>query len=186
MANDAKQGGVERGGQNRVIIAAGAFLIVALVGVIVALVILMNRNQPESESEPERELRSVVVNEDNAEELLDQIMSEESEPVGTGFYEVKMTTTWNFPDGASAAENAYVENVPTNTNDVYFNVELRDTGEVLYESPVIPLGSHLRDITLERDLDAGSYPCVLTYYMVDEEQRVVDSLRMGLQVVVEN
>jgi len=179
MANDAKKGGVGRG-----ILAAGVFLIIALVGVIVALVILMNRNRPEPE--PDRELRSVVVNEGNADEVLDQIMSEESEPVGTGFYEVRMTTVWNFPDGASASENAYVENVPSNSNAVYFDVELRDTGEILYESPVIPLGSHLRNITLNRDLDAGSYPCVLTYYLVDEEQRVVDSLRMGLQVIVES
>jgi hypothetical protein len=79
-----------------------------------------------------------------------------------------------------------VENVPSNTNDVYFDVELRDTGEILYESPVIPLGAHLRDIKLDRDLEPGSYSCVLTYYLVDENQQAVDSLRMGLQVIVEN
>lgn len=177
MANGAKQGGA-----GRAIIVAGAVLIMALVGVIVALLISMNRNQPEPA--PDRELRSVVVNEDNADEVLDQIMGEE--PMEDGFYEVKMTTTWNFPDGASASPNAYVENVPSNTNDVYFDVELRDTGEILYESPVIPLGAHLRDIKLDRDLEPGSYSCVLTYYLVDEDQQAVDSLRMGLQVIVEN
>lgn len=183
MADGAKQGGVERASQTRAIIAVGGVVIVALVGVIIALVATLNRPQPTPEPEPERELRSVVVNEDNVEEVLDRMMSE---PVEAGFYEAKMTTTWNFPDGASVSPNAYVENVPNNTNDVYFDLELNGTGEIIYESPVIPRGSHLSDIKLNRDLDAGSYSCVMTYYLVDAEQRVVDSLRMGVRVVVES
>ena len=122
--------------------------------------------------------------EENAEEVLDEMMREE--PVAPGFYEAKMTTTWNFPDGTSPSTNAYVENVPDNTNDVYFDLSLRSTGDIIYQSPVIPLGSHLSDITLNQDLDAGTYPCVVTYYLVDAEQRVVDSLRMGVQVIVES
>jgi len=182
MADGAKQGGVERAKQTRAIIITGAVVVAALVGVIVALVMNLNRSQPEPA--PDRELRSVVVNEDNAEEVFERMMSEE--PVTAGFYEAKMTMTWNFPDGLSASPNAYVENVPNNSNDVYFDLSLRDTGEIIYESPVIPLGSHLDGITLNRDLDAGSYSCVVTYYLVDAEQNVVDSLRMGVRVIVES
>ena len=82
--------------------------------------------------------------------------------------------------------DAVVENVEKNTNDVYFDVELSDTEETIYESPVIPRGSHLEALTLDKELEAGTYDCVLTYHLIDEDQNTVSTLRMGLTVMVEN
>lgn len=160
-----------KGGKNLLIVCA-VIIIVILIAVIAVLL-----NQEETPK------RDVVVNEDNAEEVAKVLLDEETVQPGT--YEVTMNSTWNFKDGKSASDNAYVENATVNTNDVYFDVELSDTGKVIYESPVIPRGSYLEEITLKEDLEAGTYDCVLTYHLIDENQNTVSTLTMGLTIVVE-
>ena len=167
-------------------IVLGAVVIGVLIGVIVAQGILLNRKAPVAEAlrEDEPEKRPVLVNEQNAEQIAEALIEEERVPVGS--YEVVMNSTWRFPDGSAPSENAYVENVPENTNDVYFDVQLADTGETIYESPVIPRGTHLNQITLNRDLDAGSYDCLLIYHLIDEEQRTLRTLRMAITIIVDS
>lgn len=161
----------KKGGKTLLIICA--VVIIALLAVI-AVLLLRNKDEPK---------RNVVVNEDNAEDVAQDLLDEE--PIKPGTYQVTMNSTWNFKDGKSASDNAYVENATVNTNDVYFDVELSDTGEVIYESPVIPRGSHLEEITLKKDLEAGTYDSVLTYHLIDEDQNTVSTLTMGLTIVVE-
>jgi len=167
-------------------IVLGTVVIGVLVGVIVAQGILLSQRASVSEGprEEEPEKRSVVVNQQNAEEVAEALI--EQEPVPVGAYEVVMNSTWKFPDGASPSENAYVENIPANTNDVYFDVQLMDSGETIYESPVIPRGAYLDDITLNRDLDAGSYDGVLIYHLIDENQRTLSTLRMAITIIVDS
>ena len=97
-----------------------------------------------------------------------------------------MNLTWHFPDGSSPSTDVYVENVERNTNDVYFDLLLWETDEVIYESPIIPLGQRLTSLTLDRPLEAGMYPCVVEYHVVDENQNTLGTLRMSVTVVVEN
>lgn len=97
-----------------------------------------------------------------------------------------MNSTWYFGDGSQPSSNAYVENVANNSHDVYFDVQLADTGEVILQSPVIPRGAYMEHITLDKDLPAGSYNCIIIYYLVDAEQRVQGDLRMTLQIEVAN
>jgi hypothetical protein len=165
------------------IIIVGGLVIVALVGVIVALVMNLNRGETQPR-EASVEQRAVVVNEENADEILDEIFSEPA--IEPGYYEVNMNMVWTFPDGASPAKDAYVENVPSNSHDVYFDITLRGTDETIYESPVLPRGTSLRDVTLSKDLDAGQYDCVMTYHLVDEEQRTVSTLNMAMTIIVES
>lgn len=163
----------------KVVIAAGAVIIVVLIVIIVVL--LLNRNgRNENNNEP---MRNVVVNEKNAENVAEEFM--EQEQIRSGSYEVTMNSTWYFADGTSISENAYVENVANNTNDVYFDVNLADTDELIYSSPVIPLGSYLENIALDKDLEAGSYDCVLTYHLIDENQKTLSTLKVSLTVVIE-
>ena len=96
-----------------------------------------------------------------------------------------MNSTWHFPDGSSPSPDAYVENVLSNSNDVYFDVELADTGEVILESPIIPRGSYMKNITLDKDLEPGSYDCVLIYLLVDKDQKTMSTLRMAITIIIE-
>lgn len=163
----------KKGGNPLLIVCA--LIIIILLAVIIVLLLNKRDDKPK---------RNVVVNEDNAEDVAEELFDQEVVKPGT--YEVKMNSTWNFQDGTSSSDNAYVENVPANTNDVYFDVQLSDTEEIIYESPVIPRGSHLEEITLEKDLEAGTYDCVLTYHLIDEDQNTISTLTMGLKIVVAN
>ena len=171
-------------GASQALVVVGVLVIVALVGVIIALVMVLNRQEPTPVVEEPPRQRTVVVHEDAAERQVQDIINQPF--VEPGYYHVSMTMDWVFPDGASPSSNAYVRNRDNNTNDVYFDIQLRDTGETIYESPIIPLGDYIDNITLDTDLDAGEYSCVLIYHLVDENQNEVSTLNMGLTITVEN
>lgn len=176
----------QRGGQDqkqgntgRVLLIICAVIIFVL---LVTVFVLLVRKNDSTDAEDESPKRNVVVNEENAEEVAEEIINRET--VAPGTYRVTMNSTWNFKDGTASSDNAYVENSTANTNPVYFDLQLADTEEVIYESPVIPVGSYLDDIKLDTDMDAGTYDCVLIYHLVDEEQSTLSTLRMAVTVVV--
>lgn len=160
----------------------------AIIVLLIAIVVLLLKGRGNTDISPEEmtssSRRNIVVNEENAEEVAEEILNRQVATPRT--YEVTMNSTWNFQDGASSSENAYVENSTANTNPVYFDLQLSDTEEVIYESPIIPVGSYLDDIKLDMDLNAGTYDCVLIYHLVDEEQNTLSTLRMAVTVVVAN
>lgn len=188
---DKRTSGAESGRDKRLTIAViiGAATVVALLGVIVVL--LLNRPAPTvivRETSPDNNegrttLRGVVTRE-NAEEIAEDFMSK---PVSVPqYYEVSMNNVWHFPDGASPSTDAFVENSTANSTDVYFDVLMADDEtNVIYASPVIPVGEHVEKFQLERSLDAGTYSCVCVYHLVDANQRTLSTLRMAVTVIVE-
>lgn len=180
---DGNSPGAKKGNPLMIVLIVGMFLIAALLGVIAFLLLGRGNDSPERLADTLPEQRAIVVNEDNVDEVVQSIVEEP--PVAMGYYEVNMNFTWQFPDGQSPSSNAYVENKATNTNDVYFDVVLEEDESVtLYASPVLPRGTHIRDITLARDLDAGTYPCVIIYHLVDDQQRTLSTLRLNMEIVV--
>ena len=175
--NEGKRGN-KKGG--RIALVVCGIVIIALVAVIAVMAWQMLNNNDKETSEPKR---NVVVSPDNVDEVIHNM--KKGEFTAPGSYEVTMNTTWNFADGSSASENAYVENSISNTNDVYFDITLADTEEKIYSSPVIPIGSHLENITLDKKLEKGSYDCVVTYTLVDEEQKPLSTVRVSLTINVE-
>lgn len=160
-------------------IAVGV-VIVALIGVIVYLLITRN-------AQPEPEKRNVVVTQENAEQVYEEINKmDESSSVAPGYYTVTMNPTWHFKSGTETSYDAVVENVENNTNDVYFDIVLEsDESQVLYKSPIIPRGGKLTDIALDEQLTVGTYPCVVIYHLVDENQNSLSTLRVTLSIVIE-
>ena len=73
-----------------------------------------------------------------------------------------------------------------NKHDVYFDIIRTDTNERIYASPVLPIGSHLEAITLDSDLDAGTYDCIVEYHLVDEEQNTLGTVSFALTIIVQN
>jgi hypothetical protein len=174
MPEDEKRRSTGKGGV-ATILACG----VVIVALLVVVVILLARGK---EDVTETKKRNVVVTPDNVEEVIQQLSDDER--VTPGSYEVTMNTTWNFKNASSASDNAYVENSTSNTNDVYFDITLADTEEKIYSSPVLPVGSHLENITLDKALDDGTYNCIMTYTLVDDEQNDLSSVRVSMKIVV--
>lgn len=157
----------------------GVICIAAVIAVLVGVIIyLLLRN-----TEPEEEKRNVVITPENVESVLEEL---DEAQVEEGYYTVTMNPTWHFTTGNEASYDAVVENVETNTNDVYFDIVLEsDEEKVLYKSPVIPRGGRLEDIALDESLEAGSYNCVVIYHLIDEEQNTLSTLRVTLNIIVE-
>ena len=168
----------KKGGSKKKIIIASTAAVVVLAGVAVG--VLLNRNNSVNIEDDGVPMRDILVHEGNIQEIIDRDL------VPTGYYQATMNTTWNFRDGTSVSDNAYVANDRANTNDVYFDVQLADTEEVIYELPVIPRGEYLDGIKLMKDLDAGTYDCVLIYHLIDAEQNTLSTLRISVDIVVEN
>lgn len=154
-------------------IACTSIVLVAIIAVVIIFV------QPNS-----TEKRNVVVSPENVNEIIAEM--EEAAKTQPGQYEVTMNSTWEFESGDIASSNAYVENSTANSNAVYFDITLADSEETIFESPIIPVGSHLENITLDKDLEAGTYDCVLTYHLLDENDEPISKLNIAVTIVIHN
>ena len=156
---------------------------VVIIAVLISIIIFLLLSR---KVEPEEEKRNVVITPENVERVLEEI-TETQESVAPGYYTVTMNTTWHFASGDEVSYDAAVENAEANTNDVYFDIVLEsDETKVLYKSPVIPRGGRLEDIALDEPLETGSHNCVVIYHLIDEEQKTLSTLRIGLTIIVEN
>ena len=104
--------------------------------------------------------------------------------VPDGNFQVTMTTEWNYPDINTPAEDSYVENARNNTLDTTFSVVLADDETVvLYESPLLPVGSYTAGIPLKIELAPGSYECVAIYTLYQPgSTESSGSIRVGLTI----
>lgn len=162
--------------KGKIVIIFGIVLIIILAAIIVVL-LLKGKNIDEPK-------RNVVVNQQNAEEVVAEMISQEY--IEPGYYSTSMTTTWHFERGDVASMDAYVANRNENTNDVYFDIFLEgEEDDPIFQSPVIPRGSEIENIVLDKPLNAGTYDCVTVYHLVDDEQNTVSTLRVGLTIIVE-
>lgn len=178
MAKDSEKGVGERKGKGgKAALIACMVVIIALLVIVVALLFKNN----DSKEIPRRD---VVVNEENAEKMASDMIEQPKTPVGS--YEVTMNVTWNFENGKSASDNAYVGNAESNTNSVYFDIIRSDTNETIYASPILPVGTYLDDITLDEELPAGTYDCICTYHLIDENEAPISKVNVSLQIVVRN
>lgn len=163
-----------------IIIIIAAVVIIGLLAVIIVLL-----NGKKEDKEPEITKRNVVVNSSNVEDIAKELaLAEYIEP---GYYSVSMTNVWHFDKGDAISKDAFVENKEENTNDVYFDVFLAsDESDPILQSPLIPRGAELDNISLDKPLAAGTYDCVMIYHLVDGDQKPISSLRIGFKIIVEN
>ena len=120
---------------------------------------------------------ALVATADNATDMIAEIDRKARE----GTYEVTMKMVWTFPDGSSPASDAYAANSESNHRPIYFDITMED-GTVIYTSPEIPVGMGIEDITLDVPLEKGSYPCVCTYHLLNDDKTELSSVSVALQI----
>jgi hypothetical protein len=180
--NEQNQVAEGKGGNNKVLIIIGAIIIILLV-ILIIILLLRGRNNDTAEQPEER--RSVILNQENAAEIAEEMTSYERPEAG--YYTVAMTIGWHFENGTAISYDAFVRNKEENSHDVYFDLYLSDDPSTpIYESPVISLGAELDQIQLNRELPKGEYPCVMYYHLVDKDQNTVDTLQVTQTVIIEN
>lgn len=159
-------------------------LVIAVLAAVIIVMVLRGKKDTPAQTPEEPEKRSTLITEDNADEVLQEMADREY--VEPGYYNVRMNTEWHFNSGDAESEDAYVANSEMNTSDVYFDVVLaEDETQVLYESPIIPVGSSMNKVKLNKKLDAGTHDCILIYHLVDENQETTSTLRVTLKIIVE-
>ncbi len=182
------QSKVKEGGSSRLIIIIGAVIIFLLVAVIV---ILLLRKTPEPEQAVSNdESRKVagssrlVLDKESASNIMDEMRQEVEE----GMFECNMSMTWTFADGTSESKDAIVVNSNNNSYPFYFDVTLDGTNELIYSSPVVPVGSQLTNFKLDKDLDPGEYSATVMYSLLQDEESQVVKSQAGfvIKIIVEN
>jgi len=160
-------------------------LIISLVVVVIAVILIVvlvrrkGNDAPASDTTEQTQTREVVsdvrtvLDENSGAEIMDQMREE----VAEGMFECQMSMTWSFADGKSASEDAYVANSTNNTHPIYFDVILDGTEDVIYSSPVMPVGTELTGFKLDKELKAGTYEATVMYNLLKdtESQEVISS-----------
>lgn len=176
-ANNSSSSAPPRKKANGVLIG----VIVLLVGVIGVMAYAMLRPKPIEEKVTDG--RATFVSPDNVEEVREQL----KKPVTDAYYKTSMSVDWYFDNAAAVSTSAYVGNHEDNTRTVYFEVRLDETGEVVLSSPYLPVGERMEQIQLDKkDLEAGDYPAVLTYYLVDDDHEVITYVSVAITIHILN
>lgn len=160
----------KQGNGSKIVIIILLVAILAAAGIIIYLLM-----KPEPEEPVES--RGTVITEENVSDVMI------GEEVSDAYYEASQTIDWHFKGVKS--EDAYVANKTTNSRTVYFDLNLESTGETIYSSPYIPVGSELKGLSLDKELEPGTYDTVLIYHLVDDDEKEVSSVNVGLTIYVE-
>lgn len=84
-----------------------------------------------------------------------------------------------------AVGDLLIENAETNSHPIVVEIARADTGERIYASGVIPVGTRVDEGALEVALPAGEYACVATFGYVDESTgKSLGSSELGITVRV--
>lgn len=149
--------GASKKKNNKPIIIFFILIIAALAGVIVWLLFFRDTGEVSDD-------RMLFVNEENKDTISKQL----EDKVAKGMFECRMSMTWNFTGGGQGTSDAYVANSEHNTYAIYFDVIDNESGENLYSSPYIMVGSEISGFLLEKKLSAGSHQATVMYTLVDQ------------------
>jgi hypothetical protein len=188
-----KKAGSEGKKKNGVIVAVTllAILVVTLITVVVILLAKNKDKDADAEAPPVTEERRevadsvrTILDEDSANDIMEQMREE----VAEGMFECEMSMTWNFDNGQAESKDAYVANSTSNTHPIIFDVYLQDTEELLYSSPVLPVGTSIANFKLDKELPAGSYKATVMYSLLAdaESQDVISSAGFVVTINVLN
>ena len=98
----------------------------------------------------------------------DEIMAGLNEKVEEGMINISMNTSPVFADGTSEGSLMIVNEAVNNYPQVV-EISRDDTGELIYKSGAIPVGSKIESAKLSVDLDPGTYKCTALFYNVDPD-----------------
>lgn len=176
-----KSGGSKPNNSNKKLIIVLCTIIGVLVVAVAALAISFF-SKDDGEKETYSDGRATFVTPENVEEVKDAL----SQPIEDAYYTTSMTVDWTFHDGESVSTSAYVGNPTANKRTVYFDVHLKETGELVYSSPYLPVGEKMYEIKLDKALEKGDYPAIVTYHLVDDDHKELTTVSVAITIHVLN
>lgn len=150
-------------------------IIAIVIGVLLVIAILLaafRGCENEKPIENPAETNPGIVYDDSAvqggwdEADTDKIIASLNEKVEEGMINISMNTSPNFREG-TAEGNLMIVNEGINRYPQVVEISRNDTGEMIYKSGAIPVGSKIEHAKLSVDLPAGTYDCTAMFYNVD-------------------
>lgn len=165
-----------------ILTAAAAIIVIIVLSAIIVMLLKREPESVESGPTPAGYVRGTVITEDN----VDEVLAQKDEPVVAGYYNCTMNVEWHFEDSSKPSYDAYVLNSTMNTHTVYFDVNLEATNQLVYSSLYIPVGAEVDEIQLSSELEAGTYPAIVTYHLVDEDNNELSTVAVTVTLYIEN
>ena len=98
----------------------------------------------------------------------EEIAAKRNEKVAEGMINISMNTAPYFEDGASEG-NVMIVNEAINNYPQKVQIIRNDTGEQIYESGAIAVGSKIERARLDVALPAGTYECTAYFHNLDPD-----------------
>ena len=102
----------------------------------------------------------------------EEIEARLNEKVAEGMINISANTAPIFEDGSSEG-NLMLVNESINNYPQKVQIVRNDTGEQIYESNAIPVGSKIERATLDVTLPAGTYECTAYFHNLDPESGAI-------------
>ena len=169
-------------------IGAGVLAAVAI-GAIIFIIITL-RSAPISKEEA-RAKAGIVYDSAAIEGGWDNLSPEEiaeklNEKVAEGMINISMNTAPYFEDG-TADGNLMIVNESINNYPQKVQIVRNDTGDQIYESNAIPVGSKIERAKLDTALPAGTYECTAYFHNLDPETgEIIGTARAIININIKN
>ncbi len=105
--------------------------------------------------------------------------------VDGNYIRMQINSTPVFEDGSSEG-NLYIGNPETNRYDMYVVITLEESGEVIYDSGLIPPGYYIDYDTLQVELEEGRHKALAEISYYNENEDVQSQSNIMLEVVIKN
>ena len=154
-------------GPGKAIAIASAVAAVVIVVAVIILLLLMSYGAPADDPGGiEFDPSATEGGWDEAD--TDEIIAGLNEKVEAGMINISMNTSPVFADGTSKG-SLMIVNEEVNNYPQVVEISRDDTGELIYKSGTIPVGSKIESAKLSVDLDPGTYKCTALFYNVDPD-----------------
>jgi hypothetical protein len=149
---------------------------VILVAVIIGLVVFLFLHR--GRTEKKKADKPTLITEENADEVIGDLEDDSADTM----FNCRMSYNWSF--NGKKSENAYVANTDYNHYPIYFEVQDDESQDIIYESAMIPVGSEVNGITLEKKLSMGTHPATVIYHLMDEDGEEVSTTSFAITIQV--
>ena len=176
------EGKAKNGNRKSIALIVLSIVVILLIGLVVFL--LVNKQDSKKEDgitiQTTQDPEAMIVDDDNADDIMESLQKDSDDTM----FNCRMSHTWTFENGKAKSENAYVANTDYNHYAIYFDVQLTDTQETIYTSSLIPVGSEINGLTLDKELPAGEYPASVNYHLVNDDNQEVSSVGFTITIQV--
>ncbi|MDE6357252.1 MAG: hypothetical protein K2L15_01535 [Eubacteriales bacterium] len=161
------------------------FLYIIIILLLILIAFLFISRNPKEVSRLQRDLDALAgVLPGKSLEEIQRLLNEKVEE---GMVNVSINPEPTFANGR-AEGSLGIENIPGNHYALQVDIQLNDTGEVVYQSGLLDPGFYINKVKLNKNLSKGDYPAtaIFTAYYVDEQDEVLAKVNVDMTLHILN